>query len=171
MSILNIVNPVSSDGSSPSDIYSTDEVRIGTWIDNKPLYRKCWSVSGTEDAPWSMSSNAPSGTNVNKIIKFPQFQQEDLDLIFNLPNRKRFYFLNESTMWITSYYTSAYTGFIINVQVAGFGGNEDMEGYVGLSISATKYVSSITNLPTVFTTAAGTIVLEYTKTTDQPETT
>lgn len=171
MSILNIINPASFGNSSPSDIYSTEEVRIGTWIDKKPLYRKCWNVSGTEDAPWSMAANAPSGTNVSKVVKFQHLQQDDFDLIFNIQNRKRLYFLNESSMWITPYITSAYVGFIINVQFAGFIGNGDLDAYAGLGISATKYVSSTVNLPTVFTTVAGTLVLEYTKTTDQPETT
>lgn len=35
-----------SSGSSESlDIYSTEEKRIGTWIDGKPLYRKTYVVS------------------------------------------------------------------------------------------------------------------------------
>lgn len=34
----------SSEGSS-EEIYSTEETRIGTWIDGKPLYRKTYSVS------------------------------------------------------------------------------------------------------------------------------
>lgn len=34
-----------SDGSGPSDIYSTEETRIGTWIDGKPLYRKVFTLT------------------------------------------------------------------------------------------------------------------------------
>lgn len=32
-------------GGQSQEIYSTDETRIGTWIDGKPLYRKCMLVN------------------------------------------------------------------------------------------------------------------------------
>lgn len=37
---------VSEDSSNPQSIYSTEEVRIGTWIDGKPLYRIVIEQSG-----------------------------------------------------------------------------------------------------------------------------
>ena len=39
-------------GVSLGDIgkYSTDEIRIGTWIDNKPLYRKTYTVNALGNA-------------------------------------------------------------------------------------------------------------------------
>lgn len=59
MSINNPRNPLKSSGSSssgePLDIYSTEERRIGTWIDGKPIYRKVFS--GTT-----------GGVNVKKAI-------------------------------------------------------------------------------------------------------
>ena len=33
--------------SSANDIYSTNETVIGTWIDGKPLYRKCFNYTAT----------------------------------------------------------------------------------------------------------------------------
>lgn len=35
-------------GGGSNNNYSTDEQKIGTWIDGKPLYRKCFKYSGTE---------------------------------------------------------------------------------------------------------------------------
>lgn len=35
------------DNYAPQDVYSTEETRIGTWIDGKPLYRKVVSWKGT----------------------------------------------------------------------------------------------------------------------------
>ena len=32
-------------GGSSSDVYSTEETRIGTWIDGKPLYQRTWSAN------------------------------------------------------------------------------------------------------------------------------
>lgn len=42
--LTNIKNLPSSGGGSSSDVYSTEETVIGTWIDGKPLYRKVISV-------------------------------------------------------------------------------------------------------------------------------
>ena len=43
----------SSSGGSSEEIYSTEETRIGTWIDGKPLYRKVFSfvISDTLSIP------------------------------------------------------------------------------------------------------------------------
>ena len=38
----------SSSGGSSEEIYSTEETRIGTWIDGKPLYRKCFCIPASE---------------------------------------------------------------------------------------------------------------------------
>lgn len=45
---------VSGGGGSPGDssseeIYSTDEARVGTWIDGKPLYRKTFAGDNIHD--------------------------------------------------------------------------------------------------------------------------
>ena len=37
----------SSSGGSSEEIYSTEETRIGTWIDGKPLYRKAFIYDAT----------------------------------------------------------------------------------------------------------------------------
>lgn len=39
MAIFNSANPMFASGAS-NDVYSTEETRIGTWVDGKPLYRK-----------------------------------------------------------------------------------------------------------------------------------
>ena len=55
MSINNPANPFkavhsggasggSANSSSQGEVYSTEETRIGTWIDGKPLYRKVFQV-------------------------------------------------------------------------------------------------------------------------------
>lgn len=33
-------------GSAGGEVYSTEEVRIGTWIDGKPLYKRTWARNG-----------------------------------------------------------------------------------------------------------------------------
>lgn len=50
-----------------SNTYSTTEKVVGTWIDNKPIYRKAYSISGT------MAQNAwttlTSLSNVDTLVK------------------------------------------------------------------------------------------------------
>jgi len=45
MSILNYYDPeINTSGSGTAEnVYSTEEARIGTWIDGRPLYRKCYA--------------------------------------------------------------------------------------------------------------------------------
>lgn len=63
MSILNPANPLKSGGSSSDsgvnlETHSSNEVRIGTWIDGKPLYRRCFNFT------------APSATNRTLTVPF-----------------------------------------------------------------------------------------------------
>ena len=43
-----------SGGGASSEVYSTDEIEIGTWIDGKPIYQKVVRVT--------LSSTAKSGS-------------------------------------------------------------------------------------------------------------
>lgn len=49
-------------GSSSGEVYSTEEIRIGTWIDGKPLYRKVIT---------NLTSGAVGNGNINFISKVP----------------------------------------------------------------------------------------------------
>lgn len=46
--------------------YSTDEIRVGTWIDGKPIYRKVASFTATSDNAQSLTIPVQ---NVNMIIE------------------------------------------------------------------------------------------------------
>lgn len=56
----------SDSGGSSENVYSTEETRIGTWIDGKPLYRKCFSGTITFSSGWS--DYGVVDENVEKII-------------------------------------------------------------------------------------------------------
>jgi len=50
----------SGDGSS-EEVYSTEEVRIGTWIDGKPLYRRVISgTTPTKANSWTVVATVPN---------------------------------------------------------------------------------------------------------------
>lgn len=55
-------------GESSGEIYSTEEIRIGTWIDGKPLYRKCFTglVSPSTSTQLNTFLNV-SGLNIDSL--------------------------------------------------------------------------------------------------------
>ena len=78
---------------SATEVYSTEETRVGTWIDGKPLYRKCFEVV------FPSSSSA--------VVRYSKKECE-LKRIFGHTNLKNGTFLN-----IPSYYSSGnYIGLI-----------------------------------------------------------
>lgn len=72
---------VSGGGGASEEVYSTEEIRIGTWIDGKPLYRKvivstCPAASGSKvcDIPqvWDVKYFNATITRENGILEnFP----------------------------------------------------------------------------------------------------
>lgn len=130
------VIPEAGDTSGAYDqVYSTEETRIGTWIDGKPLYRKVYSLkTGT----LSRGKNA--------VVSY--------DPAFDV---KHFW-----SSIIRSTGDCFNTGVFLSdpsFQVSTFLTNHSVCLYTGDSMAG-----SISNAPI-------TIVLEYTKTTDQPEVT
>lgn len=56
----------SSGGVGAGDVYSTEETRIGTWIDGKPIYRKVVSFTNTLDS-WDLSGYL-AGLDIEAVI-------------------------------------------------------------------------------------------------------
>lgn len=86
MSINNPRNPLKPSGSSssggPLEIYSTDERRIGTWIDGKPLYRKVvqGTISSTSNSR-TIIATIPDVENVPKCSGYATYQNGDITII------------------------------------------------------------------------------------------
>lgn len=71
---------------SGGEIYSTEETRIGTWIDGKPLYRKGFEFSATVTSSFSVFYSTPEIENVNNIIFYRGwFGFPGESLSFNIP--------------------------------------------------------------------------------------
>lgn len=51
------------------DIYPTNEIRIGTWKDGKPLYRKVIEISVTNKDNLASLSYDISDLNIDKLVK------------------------------------------------------------------------------------------------------
>lgn len=54
-------------GASGGEIYSTEETRIGTWIDGKPLYRKTVFGKIPDNQKFSVIADIP---NIDKIVSW-----------------------------------------------------------------------------------------------------
>ena len=111
-----------SGGGSPWEVYSTEEKRIGTWIDGKPLYRITIPVHVT-----NRTTSQNLGT-VGKSIKhtYGKVVEDDHGYVFPIP-----------------YAQSDSSGKAINS--IGVGGIENEETYVFLfspnEVNATGYVT------------------------------
>lgn len=58
---------ISAAGGGSGEVYSTDEIRIGTWIDGKPLYRKVFT--GTAPSTSSEAQVATFNFSVSTLVK------------------------------------------------------------------------------------------------------
>lgn len=59
-----------SSGDSSNEIYSTEEIKIGTWIDGKPLYRKCFVVTlPSQSMSWQNLVDI-SGLNIDIPVSY-----------------------------------------------------------------------------------------------------
>lgn len=135
-----------SGGGGFNNIYSTDEVRIGTWVDGKPLYRKVVKTTfpQTKDGSGVSSAFATiSGVTPSTVLK------------------------TYGGCW---YCTNNYWAAIPSVRIAS-SSSIDIDVYSdvgGCSFRFSWYGSDVhyTNL----SGSEAYIIIEYTKTTDQPET-
>lgn len=149
MSIMNLPNPLgvnTSDATAGSngEVYSTEEARIGTWIDGKPLYRKTFHSRSTEVS--SQYGKAAVLANV----------PDNLELCTGLYGT--FSNINSPTLvhplpYISGFYTSSGAGV-----------------YCVLRIENDKIISFTNNSNFPIGDFIFMASIEYTKTTDEPET-
>ena len=125
--IGNVKGPAGKDGSE-NQIYSYDETPIGTWVDGKPLYRKCFSY-------------AHSGNNGGEVIA--NLTPYNIDSICDLYGGCLFiqdgnqFYTAIPVAWSKDYWIAPYV------------------------VKATKSLELNSNVA-----CEGTIIVEYTKTTD-----
>lgn len=134
----------SSEGDSGEslDVYSTEEQRIGTWINGKPLYRIAIEAITPATSDENTSANVASySANVEEVVRCNAIITSGTGQKVIAP----YYYSSTDRVWV-AYNPSNYT----NVQF-----KNSVRMMVG---------PALVSKPT-------TIILEYTKTTDQPEVT
>lgn len=130
-----------SDGGSAGEVYSAEERRIGTWIDGKPVYRKVFSYDSVGFTSNTAWVNLPN-------TEIPNISQ--------LVDVRCISFSSEKS-WVKTSYGDGYS--FLAVQVAAADATNNLQP--GINILTTS-ISLFKNRPLV-------AILEYTKTTDQPE--
>lgn len=142
MSINNPRNPLKSSGGSSSgellDIYSTEERRIGTWIDGKPLYRRVITTTSPSKTESESQFIFSIGYSVNVIKCYANIVSSDNAQVI-LPSLG---------------------GNVSNQSCSIYANLPDVRegGEIYMGVFHTNYISRTV-----------TILLEYTKTTDQIE--
>ena len=63
--------------------YSTEEVRIGTWIDGKPLYRKVFDITNPADS--NTNYGDVSDLNISTLVHLYGYYSKDTTGKFNIP--------------------------------------------------------------------------------------
>ncbi len=64
-----VQNSVSgSAGGGGTDEYSTEETRIGTWIDGKPIYRRVWKANFPESSNKTFKVSDTSAFNLDTVV-------------------------------------------------------------------------------------------------------
>lgn len=62
-----------------NDIYSNDEVAIGTWVDGSTIYRKAWQKNGAGDFPF-----AHGVTGLNRLLKLQVSIRDNTNTSFRM---------------------------------------------------------------------------------------
>lgn len=133
---------------SSKDVYSTEEVVVGTWIDGKPIYRKV-----------AFYSNVSLGTSYSKTVHFPALYPNKLsvDSVVGLSGSMR---TTDSNIVCEK----------LNVPHFGWSGDShvliygtELRAYTS-DLSVYMYRNNLSNMTHTYDL---TVIFEYTKTTDE----
>lgn len=74
-------------GKTAENVYSTEETRIGTWIDGKPLYRKTFPFHQTRTSDFtSMSTTVGTMDNANILRMYGYIWSHSNDFKYPIPS-------------------------------------------------------------------------------------
>lgn len=89
---------------SESNTYSTSEIEIGRWIDNKPIYRKVWTGSVSSGTSGTAVSNVISSLNIDTVVNIKSLAKDNDDrrlpaYYWSSTDAFRIYISGGSLMW------------------------------------------------------------------------
>lgn len=64
----NVSYDIAESGYSLSDVYSTEETRVGTWIDGKSIYQRTWTGLNFGDKKDTWTNTGVTISNVKSLI-------------------------------------------------------------------------------------------------------
>lgn len=107
--LLTDADPSAPGGENTGEVYSTEETRIGTWIDGKPLYRKTYSIvtnaTGVSNVRFDIQVNI---LNIYGIVKYSG-NSTFYSLPAFIPENRDHYCILSDNGWGTGI-TARYTG-------------------------------------------------------------
>ena len=129
----------SSGGGATNDVYSTEETRIGTWINGKPLYRRVFTANLIE--------------NSNIVLLTP----EECSIIESMPLTRGSVMYNGKTMYLPYYLVESTTTEITKINA-----------YCDVTFAPQRRGLLISTMGSFLssTDIIANVIIEYTKTTD-----
>ncbi len=98
------------DPASSLEIYSTEETRIGTWIDGKPLYRKVFSFTTPSGGGWTAISGTTTD-NVKTLVEISGTVLENGRNVISMPYQDRAIIHFDMTNKNIRFYSGTHTEF------------------------------------------------------------
>lgn len=132
-------------GSFKGEVYSTEEIRIGTWIDGKPLYRKVF-VAG-EDAVVNMNANA-----FEAYVDYADISDLDIESII---------FVGGMATLLVSYPRPNFYASGLSITYAYV-----RNDYKSIRIKCRRSNLMPSDTEVILIQSGGNVIIEYTKTTD-----
>lgn len=83
--------------------YSTDEIRIGTWIDGKPIYRKTFDLIGPSSSDTNTKLVDVSELNISEIVNFLGHVEKRFPINYYIVST------DYSVVWSDSEYTGIFS--------------------------------------------------------------
>lgn len=116
MSILNPFSNPSTTGES-LDVYSTEETRIGTWIDGKPIYRK--TIDGeiaNAAAVWSLIPGTDTMAIEAIIHVYGYVKAADRSGLIYIPNADSYCKLATGGLYFSSSVNQSNTKLVLTIE-------------------------------------------------------
>ena len=93
------------------EVYSTEETRIGIWVDGKPIYRKTFlATSGSSVSAWSLVPDSVI-SNIDRVVNVTSTFSDENGVYANMP------YLTPSRQAVTVYNTQTREGIAAGVNV------------------------------------------------------
>ena len=103
-----------------NDVYKTNEIRVGTWINGKPVYRRCFTGTISINTSGYFIIVDSALKNIDTLLKYDYFVKDGTNF---------FPLANEGQRNATKYLQTSYGGVGLQVMNSNYYSNFDQKPY------------------------------------------